>query len=158
TEEPKPLSDFRNDVPAALVAVLQRMMNKRPDDRFQTPAAVVQALSAWEQAQTDSSVLPETVDLVRSATHVPRRRRWAVVGAMLIIGLVCLAALPFIFQRRPHTPEKKPDVPGPEVVTTVTQQEPESPLDNLDRATIPRSELFEWQPEGLVALLGLHNN
>lgn len=45
--EPEPLSHFRDDVPEEIVAILQRMMAKQPEDRFQTPAAVAVALAAY---------------------------------------------------------------------------------------------------------------
>lgn len=41
----KPVSDFRSDVPAELVAVLARLVAKEPSDRFQTAAEVVQAIA-----------------------------------------------------------------------------------------------------------------
>lgn len=42
--EPQPVESFRNDMPAGLSAILKRMLAKRPEDRFQTPAAVALAL------------------------------------------------------------------------------------------------------------------
>jgi serine/threonine-protein kinase len=50
---PVPVSQFRKDLPPGLVAVLDKMLAKRPEDRFQTPAEVATALaglgtSAWE--------------------------------------------------------------------------------------------------------------
>jgi serine/threonine protein kinase len=42
--EPEPVDSFRNDVPTGVRAILQRMMAKKPEDRFQTPAAVALAL------------------------------------------------------------------------------------------------------------------
>jgi serine/threonine-protein kinase len=42
--EPAPVESFNPEVPAALTTVLSRMMAKKPQDRFQTPAAVALAL------------------------------------------------------------------------------------------------------------------
>jgi serine/threonine-protein kinase len=44
TSEPEPLRQRRPDVPEDLAAVVQRMMAKRPEDRFQIPLLVVAAL------------------------------------------------------------------------------------------------------------------
>src|ERR1700730_1324678 len=44
-EEPRPVEQLRPDVPAGGAAVVRKMMAKRPDDRFQTPAEVEAALS-----------------------------------------------------------------------------------------------------------------
>lgn len=42
--EPRPISEFRSDVPVGLLAILKRMLAKKPEDRFQTPASVGLAL------------------------------------------------------------------------------------------------------------------
>jgi len=47
TLEPKPVREFRKDVPAELLAVLHKMMRKNPDSRYQTPQDVVEALAPW---------------------------------------------------------------------------------------------------------------
>jgi serine/threonine-protein kinase len=44
SDEPTPLSHFRNDVPEALDAIARKLMAKRPEDRFQTPAELLAAL------------------------------------------------------------------------------------------------------------------
>jgi eukaryotic-like serine/threonine-protein kinase len=43
--EPKPISEFRDDVSAELTTLIKRMMAKEPDERFQTPASVAAALA-----------------------------------------------------------------------------------------------------------------
>ncbi|MBY0232507.1 MAG: serine/threonine protein kinase, partial [Gemmataceae bacterium] len=45
TREPKPVRSLRPDIPAAVAAVLERMMKKSPDDRYQTPQQVADALA-----------------------------------------------------------------------------------------------------------------
>jgi serine/threonine protein kinase len=50
THQPRPLSDFRKDVPPALVRVLERMMAKDPAQRYQTPAEVAEALTPFVAA------------------------------------------------------------------------------------------------------------
>ncbi|MGL4554429.1 MAG: serine/threonine-protein kinase [Gemmataceae bacterium] len=44
TERPEAVTAFRSDVPPPVLAVLQRMTAKRPDDRYRTPAEVAEAL------------------------------------------------------------------------------------------------------------------
>jgi hypothetical protein len=41
---------FRRDVPAALAALVSRLLAKKPEDRPQTPAAVAAALGAFTGA------------------------------------------------------------------------------------------------------------
>jgi serine/threonine-protein kinase len=49
-EAPPAVDGFRGDVPAGLSAVLQRMLAKRPEDRYQTPAAVALGLLPFTRA------------------------------------------------------------------------------------------------------------
>ena len=51
TRKPRPLSDFRKDVPPALVRVLERMMAKDPDQRYQTPTEAAEALTQFTAAR-----------------------------------------------------------------------------------------------------------
>src|SRR5205807_7922381 len=37
TEQPRPIGDFRADVPAEVTAIVERLMAKDPEDRYQTP-------------------------------------------------------------------------------------------------------------------------
>ncbi len=46
---PRPISEIRNDVPPALVAIMMKMMAKNPADRFGTPGEVAQALEPFVQ-------------------------------------------------------------------------------------------------------------
>ena len=50
TRQPKPIRSLRQDIPAALIAVIEKMMAKDPDLRYQTPLDVAQALAPWTQA------------------------------------------------------------------------------------------------------------
>jgi tRNA A-37 threonylcarbamoyl transferase component Bud32 len=44
---PRPIKALRTDVPDTLIAVIEKMMAKDPQKRYQTPAEVMQALSGW---------------------------------------------------------------------------------------------------------------
>jgi len=47
TKQPKPVAESRPDIPAGLEAILQKMMAKKPDDRYQTARDTSQALADW---------------------------------------------------------------------------------------------------------------
>jgi serine/threonine protein kinase len=49
TKAPKPVREFRTDVPPALQAILDRMLMKDPAARFQTPADLADALAPWAE-------------------------------------------------------------------------------------------------------------
>jgi serine/threonine-protein kinase len=47
TEAPAPIPMLRADVPAAVLAIVDRLLAKAPEDRFQTPAELVEALQPY---------------------------------------------------------------------------------------------------------------
>ena len=47
TQKPKPVKQFRGDVPPGLLAVLDKLMMKNPADRFQNPLELMAALEPW---------------------------------------------------------------------------------------------------------------
>ena len=54
--DPRPIANFRGDVPTGVAAIVTRMMAKRPEDRFQTPASVAMSLLSFtRQAQATPS-------------------------------------------------------------------------------------------------------
>jgi serine/threonine protein kinase len=48
-KKPKLLHEVRHDVPVGLSELIARMMAKKPDERFQTPAELARALAPWAQ-------------------------------------------------------------------------------------------------------------
>ncbi len=58
SKPPPPLANYRKGVPDGLVAVLDKMLAKNPDDRYATPAEVAEALAPWG----DRPVPPPTAD------------------------------------------------------------------------------------------------
>ncbi len=104
---PPPISTFRPEAPAELVRVVARMLAKKPQDRYQTPAEVAQALVPFLRSQPAAPApavrvaaavpppLPTTIvppPLPPSSS--PRRRRWlpwavaAAVGLAIVLGVV----------------------------------------------------------------------
>jgi eukaryotic-like serine/threonine-protein kinase len=63
TKEPKPVTEFRKDVPPELMAVLHTMMRKNPNERYQTPAEVVEALAPWTSQEIPLPPAHEMPDL-----------------------------------------------------------------------------------------------
>jgi serine/threonine-protein kinase len=66
--EPPPAAAVRPDLPPGLGAVLKRLMAKRPEDRFQTPAAVAIALAAFARG---SRAAPPGPPAPARPRHVP---------------------------------------------------------------------------------------
>src|SRR5262249_47761330 len=49
TRQLKPVSTYRNDVPAEIQAIIDKMMAKEPDKRYQMPGEITAALTPWTQ-------------------------------------------------------------------------------------------------------------
>jgi hypothetical protein len=107
-EEARPVEQLRPEVPLGLATVVRKLMAKRPDDRYQTPAELVAALSAAladsrlpSAITTKIAVPPSLHGAVTRKIPVLRpprgRRRWAGVAAlglvMLLGGLAAAWAL-----------------------------------------------------------------
>ncbi|MBI1915605.1 MAG: serine/threonine protein kinase, partial [Planctomycetes bacterium] len=69
TQEPTPLEKLRPDVPPPVAAVVRKLMAKKPDDRLQTAAELVQALepfsvsgsTPWDSLSGSDDGLPNLV-------------------------------------------------------------------------------------------------
>ena len=60
--EPRPIDEIRTDVPAAVTALVKRLMAKDPAERFQTPASTAMALSSFTKPTSPSRpVAPPTL-------------------------------------------------------------------------------------------------
>ena len=69
-KDPVPLNRLRPEVPADLAAVVHRMLEKRPADRYATAAEVFEALEPFDRADVpppDPALLPETAPRVALA-------------------------------------------------------------------------------------------
>jgi hypothetical protein len=107
-ERPAPLDALRPDVPPALGAVVERMLDKDPARRYQSAADVAEALAPFAGGHTPGVVR--------------RRRRLAAAAvALLIAGAGVWAAAPLVFKVKVKTPEGEAvvvlevDRPGAEV-------------------------------------------
>lgn len=100
-ETPPPIQEFRPDLPKKVVAVLEQMLAKDPDDRFQKPADLAESLyplcaganlplmieNAWKAAETaptpqsTGEATPDGKERSSSSTTAPRRKRPANIGS-----------------------------------------------------------------------------
>jgi serine/threonine protein kinase len=49
---PRPIHQHRQDLPTPISDIIHTMMEKRPEDRFQTPGIVAEALKPWAERAT----------------------------------------------------------------------------------------------------------
>jgi hypothetical protein len=130
TEEPEPLTN----VPADLWAVVAKMMAKRPEDRYQTPAVVVEALRPFT-LKRDAAGL-SSAEFVVVPPPLPKPSRgvapWVIAGGIAavlamaaLIGALSLNSKPGPVARgtktrpalntktEPPAPEARPEPPAP---------------------------------------------
>jgi serine/threonine-protein kinase len=63
-QEPSPLEDLRPDVPAGVHGIVRRLMAKRPEDRYQTPAELAVALGEAVPVVAAMPVQPTPVPIL----------------------------------------------------------------------------------------------
>src|SRR5207253_8035612 len=68
-EEPPPLENLRPDVPAAVAAVVRKLVAKQPGDRYQTPSEVAAVLGPLSRGEPGTAA-GERIEMVRGATPI----------------------------------------------------------------------------------------
>jgi serine/threonine protein kinase len=98
--QPRPPHELNNEVPAALSALVMRLLAKRPGDRPRSALEVAAALAALEKPMAAVPPLPETVAVPSTQTLAlprPAARRWpllAVPAALLAVIVTLWLAWP----------------------------------------------------------------
>jgi serine/threonine protein kinase len=93
---PKPIASLRGDVPAALVAIVDRMMGREPAERYQTPEEVADALGPWDRTPVAAPAAREMPQLSMAALQdKPSPKKTA-------IAIEAAPALPEAVQSKPQ--------------------------------------------------------
>lgn len=69
TRQPKPIKSLRPDVPDAIAAIVEKMMAKEPQQRYQTPQEVADALQPWTRTPIPPPPEREMPQLSLAATR-----------------------------------------------------------------------------------------
>ena len=143
--EPVPVEQLRPDTPPGVAAVVRRLMAKRPEDRYQTPAEAATALAAGGDGPAGDTIaavssasparaMDATVagwsavvaDRTTEQAPAPARRRradgrswgWIVIGSVVGVGMLALG-LTAMFEVIP-----KPSTPPTPAAPTVAAATP----------------------------------
>ena len=161
--EPPPVEELCPEAPGGLALAVQKMMAKRPADRFQSAAELAEALAPFVAASSASFQAVRNTSswdggrLTVRAARLGRRRLWLRrAAASVLVGLMVLAAVfvPGLFEdRRPQggppvaesdkgkTPEK---LPGPaskdNTARPVKESAASAPADDPDVLTVSRTK------------------
>jgi serine/threonine protein kinase len=126
TRKPPSVKYDRPDAPEELLAILDKMMAKRPAERYQSAAAVTEALSRWLIEHAAESWKQKHVNLVA---------RYA--GAAVIPEV---AARPVADRTVPASTKPKPETDDSEIYVPPVEEPPVyRTASRLDRAAAPRS-------------------
>jgi len=102
---PRPVSELRDDIPKPLARMIQRALEKRPEDRYQSTTDLRRDLEDLKRdVDTGEVMLGTTAGRRRLVAAVSGRRRWAlpVATAASLVVLAAMAAL-FFKGRAPAT-------------------------------------------------------
>src|SRR5262249_27002812 len=71
TQEPPPIAKLRGGLPSGLIAVLDRMLEKDPAKRYQTPAEAAEALSKCLTSANDDLIpVVDAIAVVEAVTQL----------------------------------------------------------------------------------------
>jgi WD40 repeat protein/tRNA A-37 threonylcarbamoyl transferase component Bud32 len=91
-DTPRPICEVNPEIPGWLVAIVDRLLAKQPDDRFQTAAEIAALLGQHlAELQHPSRIAAQAATTPQSAICNPpsamRKRRWAIAAAVVLLLL-----------------------------------------------------------------------
>ena len=104
-EEPIPLNTLRGDLPKELCAVIHRMMQKKPADRFQDQAELAAELNRLD-------TVPINTRLGAANSLFGQWYPWLPDARQFALGFVVVLVASFIASRRIERPVRIPDPPA----------------------------------------------
>lgn len=139
--DPNPITSVRADVPSGVAAVLVRMMAKKPESRYQTPAEIVAALDPWTRSPIPPPAASEMPRLSPSAYRLGLSR--SPVSANTGSGQGSLSRWDFPLS---------PDTTDPNGETPLVNEEPTFRKPPEKRSTVPVPVVPPESPEPTAPL------
>jgi hypothetical protein len=103
-QRPPPLTDFRKDLPADLLPVLERLLAKDPGQRFQTPGEVDAALAPFAR--------PDAAAGSRPASRPARAFPWLAAAAVALLLAITAGLGAWLYLGRGSGPEEPTGPPA----------------------------------------------
>ena len=125
-DAPRPVRDVIPEVPAGLVAVIERLHAKDPADRVQTAAEAAELLTRClsepgEPSPVRGRVSPASPGPLRGSAR--RRIRLTAVAAGVVLGLLVAAFLAFTPKPTPETPPPAAEAAPPDLADVLASAE-----------------------------------
>lgn len=92
-ESPQPIRDLKPNVPLALVEIIEKLLAKHPDARYQSAGEVAELLSRYLTHLQNDPLTPFPCEQPERQKPPPRRRPMRVVAALMLLGLAVLGVL-----------------------------------------------------------------
>ncbi|MCL4678175.1 MAG: serine/threonine-protein kinase [Alphaproteobacteria bacterium] len=89
---PRPIREINPDIPELLTGIIDRLLAKKPADRFQSAAETAELLERCLAHLQQPSLVPARIESPRPADVRPRARRlhWSVASALVLVALLTL--------------------------------------------------------------------
>lgn len=119
-EHPQPIGELRPDLPAAVCQMLERMIAKRPEDRYRDAAAIVNDVRKLAKALRTGESVDDLVGEEISSV-VPVRKPAPVLAALCLVAFVLSSGMGW-FWRASVPPENKNSLKSVPVFPTAREQ------------------------------------
>jgi tetratricopeptide (TPR) repeat protein len=101
-DTPRPASELRDDIPRPLARMIQRALEKRPEDRYQSTADLRRDLEDLKRDVDSGELhLGTTASRRRLLAATPARRRWALPAAIGATVVVLASMVALFFRGQP---------------------------------------------------------
>jgi len=102
-ETPRPIADLNPEIPDWLISIVERLMEKDPEDRFQSASELAQLLGQHLAHLQQPAVVPQPASVARPVeveSKAPRKRSLAlpillIIGPVIVIPLAMIAVALF---------------------------------------------------------------
>jgi tRNA A-37 threonylcarbamoyl transferase component Bud32 len=148
-ESPPPLREFQADVPPGLEPIIQKVLAKDPDSRYQSCRDLIDDLLRYADANgmvigdrfRARAPLSETKKMAKTATPAAapaKKRILLIAGAMAVVVLVALGTIFLTHKSGPGLGREGEGKDGQGAITTVTEKtDKTNPHPDADKGTKP---------------------
>ncbi len=124
-DTPRPIGDVNRDIPEWLIAIIDRLLAKKPDDRFESATHVAELLGNYlvhlqQPTQFPKPALPQGKTLERKRTSIVKGA-WALTCAAIMLCMLWISGLLTPTSAPQATSEPEPG-PAPRQVASLSIQ------------------------------------
>jgi serine/threonine protein kinase len=140
--KPPDVRTFNPNIPPALVAILARMLEKKPEDRYQTPAELLRHLEFPEKVRVSMDSKEMLSTLAGLASEAPPVRKAKPVPPAMRERIPSEEPT-----RQPRRPDEDEATPAPRRREVTEEQEPDSTPEKISRSRRTQDEADEDRGE-----------